>query len=158
MHQPEGAAAVLDGDNGVLYVDPSAEDLAAARAAQSSLAGLRDAEYRTRYEPAITTDGVRVEVVANTGLAKEAAQAVEAGGEGIGLMRSEFLFLERDSPPSEDEQYAAYREAVEALAGLPLIVRTLDIGGDKAVPYLDLAAEENPFLGRARHPALPRLS
>ena len=147
MHQAEGAMAVLDGDNGVLYVDPGADDLAAARTAQSSLADLRDAEYRTRYEPAITTDGVRIEVVANTGLAREAAQAVEAGGEGIGLMRSEFLFLERDSPPSEDEQYAAYREAVEALAGLPLILRTLDIGGDKAVPYLDLAAEDNPFLG-----------
>ncbi len=147
MHQPEGAQAVLDGDNGFLYIDASEEDLLAARRAQSSLAGLRDAEHRTRYEPALTTDGVRIEVVANTGLAREAAQAVEAGGEGIGLMRSEFLFLERDTPPSEDEQYAAYRQAVEALAGLPLILRTLDIGGDKAVPYLDLAAEENPFLG-----------
>ena len=144
MHQPEGSQAVLDGDNGFLYIDASEEDLLAARRAQSSLAGLRDAEHRTRYEPALTTDGVRIEVVANTGLAREAAQAVEAGGEGIGLMRSEFLFLERDSPPSEDEQYAAYRQAVEALAGLPMILRTLDIGGDKAVPYLDLAAEENP--------------
>jgi phosphoenolpyruvate-protein phosphotransferase len=147
MNQPDGARAVLDGDNGVLYVDPSEDDLREARAAQSSLADLRGAEHRTRYEPAITTDGVRIEVVANTGLAKEAAQAVEAGGEGIGLMRSEFLFLERDTPPSEDEQYAAYREAVEALAGLPMILRTLDIGGDKVVPYLDLAAEDNPFLG-----------
>ncbi|MFL6293059.1 MAG: phosphoenolpyruvate--protein phosphotransferase [Thermoanaerobaculia bacterium] len=147
LNQPEGTTAVLDGDNGVLYIDPSAEDLGAAREAQSSLAGQRDAETRTRYEPALTTDGVRIEVVANTGLAKEAAQAVEAGGEGIGLMRSEFLFLERDSPPSEDEQYAAYREAAEALGGLPLIVRTLDIGGDKEVPYLELAPEENPFLG-----------
>jgi phosphocarrier protein FPr len=147
LHQPDGAQAVLDGDNGVLYVDPSADDLASARAAQGSLADLRDAEHRTRYEPALTTDGVRIEVVANTGLSREAAQAVEAGGEGIGLMRSEFLFLERDSPPSEDEQYAAYREAVEALLGLPLIVRTLDVGGDKEVPYLDLPAEDNPFLG-----------
>jgi phosphoenolpyruvate-protein phosphotransferase len=147
MHQPEGVTAVLDGDNGVLYIAPSAEDVRAAREAQGSLASLRDAEHRTRYEPAVTTDGVRIEVVANTGLAKEAAQAVEAGGEGIGLMRSEFLFLERDTPPSEDEQYAAYKEAVEALHGLPLIVRTLDIGGDKAVPYLDMPAEENPFLG-----------
>jgi phosphocarrier protein FPr len=147
MHQPAGVTAVLDGDNGVLYVAPSDEDVRAAREAQSSLASLRDAEHRTRYEPALTTDGVRIEVVANTGLAKEAAQAVEAGGEGIGLMRSEFLFLERDSPPSEDEQYEAYRQAVEALHGLPLIVRTLDIGGDKAVPYLDMPAEENPFLG-----------
>ena len=147
MHQPEGVTAVLDGDNGVLYIAPGEEDVRAAREAQSSLAGLRDVEHRTRYEPALTTDGVRIEVVANTGLAKEAAQAVEAGGEGIGLMRSEFLFLERDSPPSEDEQYEAYRQAVEALAGLPLIVRTLDVGGDKAVPYLDMPAEENPFLG-----------
>ncbi len=146
-HQPEGAIAVLDGDNGVLYIGPSEEDIHAAREAQSSLANLRDAEHRTRYEPAITTDGVRIEVVANTGLAKEAAHAVEAGGEGIGLMRSEFLFLERETPPSEDEQYEAYKLAVDALHGLPLIVRTLDIGGDKAVPYLDMPAEENPFLG-----------
>jgi len=146
-NQPDGATAVLDGDNGVLYIDPSEEDVRAAREAQSSLANLRDAEHRTRYEPALTTDGVRIEVVANTGLAKEAAHAVEAGGEGIGLMRSEFLFLERETPPSEDEQYEAYKLAVDALQGLPLIVRTLDIGGDKAVPYLDMPAEENPFLG-----------
>jgi len=147
MHQPEGVTAVLDGDNGVLYIAPSTEDLHAARKAQRSLADLRDAEHQRRYEPAITTDGVRIEVVANAGLAKDAAQAVEAGGEGIGLLRSEFLFLERDTPPSEEEQYAAYREAVDALRGLPLIIRTLDIGGDKAVPYLDMPAEENPFLG-----------
>ena len=147
LNQPDGARAVLDGDNGYLYVDPSEEDLLAARTAQGSLADLRDAEHRTRYEPALTTDGFRIEVVANTGLTHEAAQAVEAGGEGIGLMRSEFLFLERDAPPSEDEQYEAYKGAVEALQGLPLIVRTLDIGGDKAVPYLDMPAEENPFLG-----------
>jgi multiphosphoryl transfer protein len=147
LHQPDGATAVLDGDNGFLYIGPSEADLQAARAAQSSLADLRDLEYRTRYEPALTTDGVRIEVVANTGLSQEAAQAVEAGGEGIGLMRSEFLFLERDSAPSEEEQYAAYRQAVEALQGLPLILRTLDIGGDKEVPYLDLPAEANPFLG-----------
>jgi multiphosphoryl transfer protein len=146
-HQPEGVRAILDGDNGFLYIDPSEDDVRAAREAQTSLAGLRDAEQSTRYEPAITTDGVRIEVVANTGLAREAAQAVEAGGEGIGLMRSEFLFLERDTPPSEDEQYAAYRQSVEALQGLPLIIRTLDIGGDKEVPYLDLPPEENPFLG-----------
>lgn len=147
LHQPDGATAVLDGDNGFLYIGPSEADLHAARAAQSSLADLRDLEYRTRYEPALTTDGIRIEVVANTGLSQEAAQAVEAGGEGIGLMRSEFLFLERDSAPSEEEQYAAYRQAAEALQGLPLILRTLDIGGDKEVPYLDLPAEANPFLG-----------
>lgn len=147
LNQADGALAVLDGDNGILYIGPAEEDLRAAREAQSSLAGLRDLEHQTRYEPALTIDGVRIEVVANAGLSKEAAQAVEAGGEGIGLMRSEFLFLERDAAPTEDEQFEAYRQAAEALQGLPLIIRTLDIGGDKEVPYLDLPAEENPFLG-----------
>ena len=147
LEESQGFQAVLDGDNGALYIDPSPEDLRAAEDARRSLSDRRDVEHRARYEPAITRDGVRIEVVANTGLAKEAAQAVEAGAEGIGLMRSEFLFLERDTPPSEDEQYEAYRQAAEALGGLPLIVRTLDIGGDKEVPYLRLPAEDNPFLG-----------
>ncbi len=162
VHQRDGAPAVLDGDNGFLYIDPSVEDLAAAREAQRGLADQRDVEHRARHEPALTTDGVRIEVAANAGLAREAAQAVEAGAEGIGLLRSEFLFLERGTAPSEEEQYTAYREAAEALRGLPLIVRTLDIGGDKAVPYLDMPAEENPFLGLRgirlclAHPALFR--
>ncbi len=93
------------------------------------------------------TDGYRVEVVANIGKASEAEQAVNAGGEGVGLLRTEFLFLERSSPPDEEEQFNAYCEMVRALNGLPLIIRTLDIGGDKNVPYLNLPAEGNPFLG-----------
>jgi phosphocarrier protein FPr len=144
VNQPDGAPAVLDGDNGFLYLDPSPEDLAAAREAQRA-ADSRG--WERRHEPALTTDGVRVTVMANAGLAKEAARAVEAGGEGIGLLRSELLFLGRDAAPSEDEQYEAYREAAAALRGLPLAVRTLDAGGDKPLPYLDLPAEENPFLG-----------
>src|SRR5436305_8197337 len=147
VHQRDGAPAVLDGDNGILYIDPGEEDLAAARAARSALGHPCDAAHRDRHDPAVTTDGVRIEVDANAGLAKEASQAVAAGGEGVGLLRSEFLFLERDTAPSEEEQYAAYREAAEALGGLPLIVRTLDAGGDKALPYLPMPAEENPFLG-----------
>jgi phosphocarrier protein FPr len=147
LHQRDGVPAVLDGDNGLLYIDPGEEDLASARAARGALSRSCDADHRVRHEPAVTTDGVRVEVDANAGLAREAAQAVEAGGEGIGLLRSEFLFLERATAPSEDEQYAAYREAAEALGGLPLVVRTLDAGGDKALPYLSMPAEENPFLG-----------
>jgi phosphocarrier protein FPr len=108
---------------------------------------MRNAEFRSRYEPALTLDGHRVEVVANIGKAAEAAQAVNAGGEGVGLLRTEFLFLERDAPPTEEEQFEAYAEMVKALGGLPLIIRTLDIGGDKEVPYLNLPAEDNPFLG-----------
>jgi len=147
MHQNEGAMAILDGDNGALYVDPSEADLASAREAQGRLADLRESEARHRYEPAMTLDGTRIEVVANIGAPAEAKQAVEAGGEGVGLLRSEFLFLDRVSAPTEEEQYAAYKQMVDSLAGLPLIIRTLDIGGDKHVPYLDLPKEENPFLG-----------
>jgi phosphocarrier protein FPr len=93
------------------------------------------------------TDGHRVEIVANIGAAAEAEQAVNAGAEGVGLLRTEFLFLNRSEPPSEEEQFAAYSQMTKSLNGLPLIVRTLDIGGDKEVPYLNLPAEENPFLG-----------
>ncbi|HRV93159.1 MAG TPA: phosphoenolpyruvate--protein phosphotransferase [Anaerolineae bacterium] len=147
LHQPDGMLAILDGDGGNLYLKPSKDDVESARQVQGVLQEMRDAEYRTRYEPALTPDGHRVEIVANIGKAAEAAQAVEAGGEGVGLMRTEFLFLERADPPSEDEQFEAYSEMVKALAGLPLIIRTLDIGGDKEVPYLNLPAEANPFLG-----------
>jgi phosphocarrier protein FPr len=147
MKLSEGSEAILDGDKGNLYLEPSAGTVAAARKAQSMIAKLREQEKLGRYQAAIMTDGHRVEVVANISKAVEAEQAVQAGGEGVGLLRTEFLFLERASPPSEQEQFDAYREMVQALNGLPLIIRTLDIGGDKNVPYLNLPREENPFLG-----------
>jgi phosphoenolpyruvate-protein phosphotransferase len=143
----DGATAILDGGSGNLYLEPGAADIESARQAQVSLEKQRDAEYQARYQPAYTSDGHRMEIVANISRASEAAQAVEAGAEGVGLLRTEFLFLERPDPPSEDEQYAAYAEMVQALAGLPLIIRTLDIGGDKKLPYLNLPAEDNSFLG-----------
>ena len=138
---------ILDGSAGKLYIEPNAEDVESAKRFQVDLANRRNEEYATRYEPAVFTDGHRVEVVGNIGKAAEAAVAVEAGAEGIGLMRTEFLFLERDTPPSEDEQYEAYSQMTRALNGLPLILRTLDIGGDKIASYISLAKEENPFLG-----------
>jgi phosphocarrier protein FPr len=147
LSQPAGATAVLDGTGGTLWVDVGEADLDAARRTQRDLEDVRDAEHRTRYQPALTTDGHRVEVVANIGAADEAAAAVEAGAEGVGLLRTEFLFLGRDEPPGEDEQYEALAQMVGALSGLPLVVRTLDIGGDKQVPYIDLPAEEGSFLG-----------
>jgi multiphosphoryl transfer protein len=147
LHMPEDAQVILDGDRGNLYIDPSPATLETARQAQQHLEELRQAEKLRCYEPALMVDGYRVEVVANIGLVPEAAQAVNAGGEGIGLLRTEFLFLERESPPSEQEQFEAYREMVQALNGLPIIIRTLDIGGDKQIPYLNLPAEDNPFLG-----------
>jgi multiphosphoryl transfer protein len=138
---------ILDGSAGKLYIEPNAEDVESAKRFQVDLGNRRNEEYATRYEPAVFTDGHRVEVVGNIGKAAEATAAVEAGAEGIGLMRTEFLFLERDTPPSEDEQYEAYSEMTRALNGLPLILRTLDIGGDKIASYISLAKEENPFLG-----------
>ena len=139
--------AILDGDSGNLYLEPCEADIKTANETKLRLEELRNEEYRTRFEPALTTDGERVEVVANIGKVSEAEKAVNAGGEGVGLMRTEFLFLERDTPPDEEEQYQNYKAMVEALNGLPIIIRTLDIGGDKAVSYLDLPPEDNPFLG-----------
>lgn len=147
MHQADDTLAILDGDSGNLYLEPGEADLALARQAQQQWQARREAELLACYQPAITTDGQRIEVVANIGAALEAEQAVTAGAEGIGLLRSEFLFLQRADPPSEDEQFAAYSAMTRALNGLPLIIRTLDIGGDKEAPYLCLPPEQNPFLG-----------
>jgi phosphoenolpyruvate-protein phosphotransferase len=94
-----------------------------------------------------TKDGHRVQVVANLATAAEAQVALEAGAEGVGLLRTEFLFQDRAEPPTEDEQYEAYRQVAEAMSPRPVIIRTLDIGGDKPSPYLRLPAEMNPFLG-----------
>jgi len=138
---------VLDGNTGTLVTTPTEADIAAAERVQADLAARREAERRACYQPAIMTDGARIEVVANIAAPQEAAKAVEAGGEGVGLLRTEFLFLGREQAPTEDEQAAAYTEMVQALNGLPIIIRTLDIGGDKSVPYMAMPAEENPFLG-----------
>jgi multiphosphoryl transfer protein len=147
LDQDQDEVAVLDGQTGTLWLHLGEEDLAAAAAAQQDIAALRDREYQSRYQPAIMRDGYRIEVAANIAAPDEAAAAVEAGAEGVGLMRTEFLFLGRDDPPGEDEQYEALATMVRALNGLPLIVRTLDIGGDKNAPYIELPHEDNPFLG-----------
>lgn len=142
-----GREVILNGDDGVLVVGPSDRERARAAAARVAVGERREAERLDRYKPAITTDGRRVEVAANISDPKEAATAIEAGAEGVGLMRTEFLFLQREFPPDEDEQLEAYRTMVRAMNGLPIILRTLDIGGDKNVPYLRMPAEGNPFLG-----------
>ncbi|XHR29669.1 MAG: phosphoenolpyruvate--protein phosphotransferase [Chthoniobacteraceae bacterium] len=147
LEQTDGVLCILDGSAGSLYVAPSEADLRSAENFQIDLQHRRDIEYQTRYQPAILTDDHRIEVVANISKPSEAALAVEAGAEGVGLMRTEFLFLSRNTPPTEEEQFEAYSAMTSALNGLPLIIRTLDIGGDKAVPYLSLPHEDNPFLG-----------
>ena len=142
-----GTKAILDGYRGKLYVAPTEAALAEAQQRIARLGQLQAEETKTRMQPATTTDGHRVEIGANANRADQARRALESGAEGVGLMRTEFLFLERDHVPDEDEQYEVYRSMVNVLAGRPLIVRTLDIGGDKQVPHLALPHEDNPFLG-----------
>ena len=142
-----GAQVVLDGSTGQVIVDPAPEVLASwqDRAAD---AGRRRAGARARaHEPASTTDGVEIAVGANLGSVADAAQAAANGADLAGLVRTEFLFLDRSAPPDVDEQVAVYRDLAEALGGRRLTLRTLDVGGDKPLQYAPPPAEANPFLG-----------
>ena len=145
---PEGDPLILDGSKGTLRMNPSDALINEIREEQKALLEEKARNLETALDPAITKDGKAVEVVANIGGVKDALQSVELGGEGVGLLRSEFLFLDRLTAPSEEEQYEVYRDILLALDGRPLLVRTLDVGGDKPLAYLPLPAEENPFLGQ----------
>ena len=134
-------------ENGALRIAPDAADVAAVRARIETRQARRQAALAHADQPAVTTDGTRVEVFVNLGSAADARAAVAEGAEGCGLLRTEFLFLDRATPPDEEEQLAAYQAIADALGERPLIVRTLDIGADKPAPYLTIAAEENPALG-----------
>jgi phosphocarrier protein FPr/phosphocarrier protein len=139
---------VLDGTHGSLRRNPSAGELEQARERIGRQTAKREEEKLAASKLAMTADGHRVEVVANIRNAQEARDAVLAGAEGVGLLRSEFLFDNRDTAPSEDEQAAQYCAVAEALGReRPLVVRTLDVGGDKPLSYLPLPEEDNPFLG-----------
>jgi phosphocarrier protein FPr len=142
-----GTTCILDGFNGNLYIDPHPEDIESAQEAHEEVVRRMNEDYVTRLEPAKTTDGHLVEVFANVNRVADATKAVDFGAEGVGLMRTEFLFLESGKTPTEDEQYEVYRDMAKALNGLPLTIRTLDIGGDKQVPHLELPKEDNSFLG-----------
>jgi phosphocarrier protein FPr/phosphocarrier protein len=143
----DGSALIVDGALGDIKVAPDAGQI---EAAQTRLAAIQvhhqDARARAA-EPCRMADGTRIEVFANIGSQADADQAVASGAEGCGLLRTEFLFLERGDPPGEDEQAASYQAIATAFDGRPVVVRTLDIGGDKPAPYLDLPREENPALG-----------
>jgi phosphoenolpyruvate-protein phosphotransferase len=139
--------AILDGLAGCVTLFPTTDEVAAAQTQRQAYWQQLAGDHATRFEPAVTRDGLHVEVVANIGNAEDARRAIDSGAEGVGLFRTEFLYLDRDTLPGENEQIAAYRAVAEAVGDRPLVVRTLDIGGDKAVPYLGFAAEANPFLG-----------
>ncbi|CAO4173574.1 phosphoenolpyruvate--protein phosphotransferase [Methylorubrum populi] len=139
--------AILDGTTGRLYLDPSEADIASAEEWRARQREQAEAEARERAKPAETRDGHRIAIGANVNNPEQVPLALDQGAEGVGLMRTEFLFLERGQTPDEDDQYATYAGMLKALGGRPLIVRTLDIGGDKQVAHLHLPKEENPFLG-----------
>ncbi len=143
----DGTPLVLDGEQGTVEIDPDPATIAAREQRRRADDAARAAALQRAGEPGALRDGRRVEVVANIGSAAEARPAVEQGAEGVGLLRTEFLFLDRADPPSEDEQVAMLTEIAEALDGRPLIVRTLDAGADKPLPFLRQAPEVNPFLG-----------
>lgn len=142
-----GHMAILDGAHGTLTVDPTDEETASyqSRKAQADCEAQALEAFRT--SPSQTKDGAALEICANIGTPQEAQQAMKYGADGVGLFRSEFLFMDRDALPTEDEQFEAYRMAAQTMAGKPLIIRTLDVGGDKKLPTLELPHEDNPFLG-----------
>ena len=142
-----GDTVVLDGTTGEVYVNPEEEIVASFEQKKKAFAEEKALLQQYKGQPSKTKDGKQVELVCNIGKPEDADKVVECDGEGVGLFRTEFLFMDRDSVPTEEEQFEAYKTVAEKLAGKPVIIRTLDIGGDKAIDYLGLEQEENPFLG-----------
>lgn len=148
LEVPNGTLVILDGKKGTLRLNASAEDVARIRKAQERTEQRRKDDLAHAQEPAITLDGTRIEVVANIGGLKDATKIAGLGGEGVGLLRSEFLFMERSEAPTEEEQFETYKAIALAVGPeKPLIIRTLDVGGDKPLAYLPIPKEDNPFLG-----------
>lgn len=142
-----GDMLVLDAINNQIIINPTAEQLTEAKQFQAQFQAEKDELAKLKDLPAITLDGHQVEVCANIGTVKDTEGAIRNGAEGVGLYRTEFLFMDRDALPTEDEQFKAYKEVAEAMPDQPIIVRTMDIGGDKELPYMNFPKEMNPFLG-----------
>ena len=148
LEESLGAKSVaVDGNEGYAVTDPDADTVAEFERMAEALVEERAAIDEYRHMEARTGDGRRIEIAANLGSASEAEDALERGAEGVGLFRTEFLFMERDDLPSEDEQYEAYSSVARVFGEKPVIIRTLDVGGDKDLPGVDQPHEENPFLG-----------
>lgn len=138
---------ILDAVNNVVYVNPTNDVIEQLRAVQEQVATEKAELAKLKDLPAITLDGHQVEVCANIGTVRDVDGAERNGAEGVGLYRTEFLFMDRDALPTEEEQFAAYKAVAEACGSQAVIVRTMDIGGDKELPYMNFPKEENPFLG-----------
>jgi phosphotransferase system enzyme I (PtsI) len=138
---------ILDGVNNKVYVNPTAEVIEELKAVQHQYLSEKNELAKLKDLPAITLDGHQVEVGANIGTVRDIPGAERNGAECVGLYRTEFLFMDRDALPTEEEQFQAYKAVAEAMGSQAVIVRTMDIGGDKDLPYMNLPKEENPFLG-----------
>jgi phosphoenolpyruvate-protein phosphotransferase len=148
LELPNGTPVILDGSKGTLRLNPSLDEMRDLREAQIRHEEQRKEDLAHALATATTTDGQNIEVAANIGGLKDAQQVAELGGDGVGLLRSEFLFMERSSPPSEDEQFEQYKAITLAVGkDKSVIIRTLDVGGDKPLAYMPIPKEDNPFLG-----------
>ncbi|WP_283170522.1 phosphoenolpyruvate--protein phosphotransferase [Curtanaerobium respiraculi] len=143
----DGTTVVVDGSTGTVQVEPDHLELDAAMVAQKKFAEDKAALQAYEGKPTATADGVAVELVSNIGTPEDANAAMERDAEGIGLFRTEFLFMDNTSMPTEEEQFAAYKKVAIVCKGKPVIIRTLDIGGDKEIGYLGMQKEDNPFMG-----------
>jgi phosphoenolpyruvate-protein phosphotransferase (PTS system enzyme I) len=142
-----GDIVVVDGLKGEVHFNPTPEVLEAYKKTQEDFEKQKAEWAKLVNEKSVTADGHHVELAANIGTPKDLKGVIENGGEGIGLYRTEFLYMDRDQLPTEEEQFTAYKAVLEGMEGKPVVVRTLDIGGDKELPYLNLPKEMNPFLG-----------
>ncbi|WP_244325715.1 phosphoenolpyruvate--protein phosphotransferase [Shewanella aestuarii] len=142
-----GQSALLDTSKGYLLLAPTEEEISELAQQQQASDQLAALAMAAKDEHAVTLDGVQIEIAGNIAKVKEAEKLVAMGGEAVGLLRSEFLYQDQASAPSEDEQEQAYRQVLTTLGERPLVVRTLDVGGDKPLSYLPLPKEDNPFLG-----------
>jgi multiphosphoryl transfer protein len=143
----EGVTVIVDADNGVLDTTPTDQRIAAAQAEIERRGAARAEALTQAHASATTADGVRIEVAANIATPADALDAVKLGAEAVGLLRTELLFLDRQTAPTEAEQHADYQAVIDALQGRSAIIRTLDVGADKSLPYIPMPAEENPALG-----------
>lgn len=147
LNLTNGTLLAIDGENGKVWIQPGSDTLAALQAKQDARNTAQQKAQATAQAPALARDGKRVNVLANISGIADAQVAIERGAEGVGLLRTEFLYLDRSSAPTEDEQLEIYQAIAQILDKRPLIVRTLDVGGDKPLSYLGLQSEANPFLG-----------
>lgn len=143
----EGSTVIVDGTKGIVLVEPDAATLEQYHICQAGAVAEKRQLEQFRGRPTQTKDGKLLQVLGNIGTPAEAVQVTQQDGEGVGLFRTEFLYMNRNEAPDEATQYQAYRQVCEELSGKPVIIRTLDVGGDKDIPYLHLEPEDNPFLG-----------